>query len=223
MKLVFFFDYVSPPSYINFKYLEKLLSKRSDIELEFINVELNPSYHGEEYIYKFVAKKYQCEEVDSFKYFETLGRHLQKMNININFNNMILRNGHFAHLVAKYCKKINKELKWHQIVFDYYYTLQKDISDQEIILEMAQQIGIDNQIILDIIHNNHFNFQLQKDIAYAKKLKISGVPIIKIDDQMISGVVDLMHLEFLISTLCDKDEKEVKIIGTNVCNGNFCD
>jgi len=66
-------------------------------------------------------------------------------------------------------------------IYKAYFEDGKDIGDSEVLLALAEELGIDREHIRDAIENERKSEEIEADLAFARDIQISGVPFFVID------------------------------------------
>jgi predicted DsbA family dithiol-disulfide isomerase len=90
----------------------------------------------------------------------------------------------FSHLAKKHCLGIEAE----EQLFKAYFTDSKNIDDNEILIELGKEIGLDAAEIKQVLESDAYADDVKHDIDSAQQLGIQGVPFFVLNNKYaISG------------------------------------
>jgi predicted DsbA family dithiol-disulfide isomerase len=103
---------------------------------------------------------------------------------NINFNlNPILSNSHIALAGGEYAKETGKFHEFHEKIFYKYFTMKEDIGDINILLELADDIGMDKEKLLLTLNEGYFDESLEEVLNTAHDYRINSTPTFILDNK----------------------------------------
>jgi len=94
-----------------------------------------------------------------------------------------LPNSRNAHLAAEYARAQGKFPELHASLFSAYFSEGLDISDLEILAELAKDAGLDSAELVRSIQQGTFSEKLSQAQKKAKDHDVSGVPAFFIGDK----------------------------------------
>ena len=231
MKIEVWSDYVCPFCYIGKRRLELALSEfphRDKVEVEYKSYELDPNAPKEtnQSIHEMLANKYRMSVEQAKQANENVGKQAATVGLTYHFDEMQPSNTFDAHRLTKYAKTLGKDGEVTEALLHGYFTESKQLSDEEILAEIAESAGINRQDALEIIRDKEsFAKDVRNDEETAKKLGISGVPFFVINQKYaISGA---QPTETFIGALEQvwQEENEttgLKPLSSNGSNGAVC-
>lgn len=101
-------------------------------------------------------------------------------------------NSHMALQAAEHAKASGKFHEFHDRVFRAYFLELLDIGNHDVILKLAEEVGLDKAGLLDALNEDRYAQQLQEARELAAKYAITAVPtFIMGEEQKIVGAQSL--------------------------------
>ncbi len=77
------------------------------------------------------------------------------------------------------------------VIFRYYFEEEQDLSDHQVLIRAAEQIGLNGNQIKEFLQSNQYVKEVQQEINESQRERISGVPHFRINDRIeLSGAQD---------------------------------
>ena len=177
--LDFYFDFISPYSYLAYKRLNSL-NEDNKININYKPIllgglhnlgKITPPAFNER---KLKNMKNDCELVASKNNIEF------KWNLKFPINSLYLMRGYLA--VDENLKK-----KFFENCFDAYWKDNLDISDEEIVENIIKKSGLDKKKFLDDIEKNDIKEMLKKLTSNAFEKDIFGAPTFVVNNKIFWG------------------------------------
>ena len=89
--------------------------------------------------------------------------------------------------VAEYAKGQGKFDQFHQAVFKAYWEEAKNIGLRDILLQIAQESGLDTAEVVSCLDEDRYTTLIKKQSEEAKQSGISGIPAFVIGSYLIEG------------------------------------
>jgi predicted DsbA family dithiol-disulfide isomerase len=83
-------------------------------------------------------------------------------------------------------------------IFEALWVQGKNIESEEVLVEIAADVGVDAEEIRSVLTNSAYRDQLQDEFADARQLGITGVPTFVYGEYIARGAVPPEHLERLV-------------------------
>jgi predicted DsbA family dithiol-disulfide isomerase len=201
MKIDIWYDFVCPFCYLGetkFEMALKDFEGKETVELNFKSFQLNPSKaqtvdQGKD-IHQLIADKYHMSYEQAKANNDRIVASAKEVGLNYRFDILKPCNTEKAHLIAQYAKKVHKDLAFIHRVYAAYFEEGADISDEHTLLKLAQEIGLDSEVIKGQLENREQLEAVHKDQQMAKSMGITGVPFFLINDKhQISGAQSVDH------------------------------
>jgi predicted DsbA family dithiol-disulfide isomerase len=142
--------------------------------------------------------------------FINLNKSGKKYNIDFNLN-PILSNSHRALAMGEYAKEIDKFNELHEKIFYKYFTMKEDIGDTEVLLELADEIGMDRENLLIKLNEGYFDEILEGVLRNAHSYKINSTPTFILDNKyMVVGAQPIEVFHETLRKIEEENEGELK-------------
>jgi len=79
-----------------------------------------------------------------------------------------------------YAEKFGKANECIEVIMNYYFELNKDISSHKVLIEIGQKIGLSK--IDELFKGNEYVKEVNADLKRAKGLGVTGVPTFVVND-----------------------------------------
>ena len=202
MKINVFADTICGWCFIGHKNLNNALRKFSNIEFDIHHVpfQLNPNMPAEgisreKYLeIKFGGKDFATPMYENMK--------LKAKESGVNFNlDKIKRtpNTVLSHLLINLSKQFNLQNEIKEKIYQSYFIDGLDIGDINILINIAKQNNISENVFKKFIDNKNIE-NVNSKIVVAKEKGISGVPFFEIGKNFISGAQSSIQLESVIKS-----------------------
>lgn len=181
-------DFVCPFCYIGKRNLEKALEdfkNKEEVELVYRSFELDPEFKKQEGVslHEIIAKKYGIPTEQAKASNDNLIEYAKSVGLDYNFEDIIPANTLDAHRLSHYAKTKGKMYELEERIMRAYFIESRDISDHEVLTELAGNVGLDKEEVSEILKDGSFEdvVRVEEDIAH--KSGITGVPFFIIDDK----------------------------------------
>ena len=224
MKVQIWSDIMCPFCYIGKKNFEAALEKlpfKDEVEVEWKSYQLDPELSetsGSKTINEYLAerKRMPIAQIEQMQMrIKDMGK---QVGIGFNIENAIVANTFPAHKLIHFAAKSNKANEAEELLFHAYFIDGKNIADHEVLVNIAEELGLDTDQAQYVLNSDSFDYEVQQDILEARNIGVSGVPFFVLNDKYtISGAQPAdLFVEALKKTY---DE----IISTNnSAEGNSC-
>lgn len=102
----------------------------------------------------------------------------------IYFGNVrILANSRKSLLVGEYAKELGKSEDYSQAIFKAYFEEGLDIGDKQVIINVAEKVGINENEVNEAINSPKYNEQLSENIMEGRRHNVKSVPTFIINDR----------------------------------------
>lgn len=181
MKIEIWSDFVCPFCYIGKRKLEQALEKfphRDKVEVQFKSYQLDPdAKYDPELTFYETFSKLKGMPLDQVKVMnEQVRQHAEQVGLTYHFDTMKYANTFDAHRVAQYAKENGKGDEWTERLFYAHFTESKLISDHETLINLANEVGLDESEVKDVLETNKFTEEVESDIEMARNIGVQGVP-----------------------------------------------
>lgn len=189
MKIEIWSDYVCPFCYLGKRHLETALqqfSHRDQVKIEYMSFELDPkhSIYSGQSIYEELSKKYGMSMNEARISTDSIKQYAASIGLVFNFDQAKTTNTLNAHRLTHYAKGSGLEKELAEKLFSAYFTESKLISDHEVLLEIANSIGLDQNGTMAVLKTEAaYKDDVRRDEAFAQQLGVTGVPFFLINQK----------------------------------------
>ncbi len=236
MKIEVWSDFVCPFCYIGKRRLEEAIATfpgKDQVEVEFKSFELDPNaklYSGTG-INEALAKKYGMSIEEAKRANEGIGSQAKGVGLEFNFDDMKPTNTLDAHRLAKFAATVGKEKEMTEKLLASYFTESKLISDHDVLVEIAQSVGLEREETLAVLNDaTKFANDVRIDEALAQQMGVTGVPFFVINQKYsISGAQPTETFKRALQQVWEEEGNAPKLqdlSGGNVaaaCTDDNCD
>ncbi|MBT2258179.1 DsbA family oxidoreductase [Priestia megaterium] len=183
----FYFDFVCPLCFLATKPLREVI-KEQKAEIEWKPFELCPE------------PAEQMEQIEDFlerPWNQSIAPLAQQLHVEINMPDMPpVPRTHLAHEGFHFAKKHGQEIAYVDAVFKAYWEDEKDISQIEVLAEIADSLHLDKEIFTRILKDRTFE-QVHKDsLVHAyEDAHVTKVPTLKIGSRVLQGFASKETIE----------------------------
>ena len=200
MKINIFADTICGWCFIGHTNLNNALKKFPNIKFDIHHVpfQLNPDMPAEgisreKYLeIKFGGKDFAAPMYENMK--------LKARESGMNFNLDKIKktpNTVLSHLLINLSKQFNLQNEIKEKIYQSYFINGLDIGDINILINIAKQSNISENVFKDFINDENIK-NVNSKISIAREKKISGVPFFEIGKDFISGAQSSIQLENVI-------------------------
>ncbi|PKM61505.1 MAG: disulfide bond formation protein DsbA [Firmicutes bacterium HGW-Firmicutes-4] len=215
MKIDIWSDYGCPFCYIGERKLALALQKTGmteNVEIVFHSYELDPNAKKsyDENINQLIAKKYGMSIEQATAANQNIINAAREVALAFNFDKLQPTNTFDAHRLSHYAKEQGKQKPYTEAVMKGYFTDSLNISDFEVLADMAAEVGLDRAEALRILESSAFTEAVRQDESNAYSRQINGVPYFLFNGkEVINGAQSVDTFVAVIEGL--KDEVDIKI------------
>jgi len=188
MKIEIWSNVMCPFCYIGKRNFEAALAQfpdRENIEVEWKSFQLDPtipeSPQYQEDIYQFVAARKGISYEQSVSMHEQVVRMAKDAGLEYHFDKMRVTNSLKAHRLIQIAKTKGLGEKAEERFFRAYFTEGKNLSDNAVLTELGNDIGLTNADVQEALTNPVFQHKVEADGAEAYRLGAKGVPFFVVD------------------------------------------
>lgn len=181
MKIEIWSDFVCPFCYIGKRRLEIALNQLpSEVTYEIIfkSFELDPNA-AKSYdlsINELIAKKYGISVERATASNQQIIAQAKALGLNYNFTDMKPTNTFDAHRLVHLAKTYGKDQALAERLFKAYFEESLLLSDIDVLVKLAEDVGIENDVVLNMLHSRDYELDVRSDENAAHSLNITGVP-----------------------------------------------
>ena len=184
-------DVVCPWCIVGYKNLQKAMASLTDIDvkIEFHPFELNPSMPEEgQNLREHIMEKYGITAQQSADNRARLVAAGDALGFEFNFSDdsMIL-NTLKAHQLVHFAAKHDKQEKMKLRLFSAYFTEGQNVSDNSVLVKLAEEVGLDGHDVERILTSEQFADAVRQQEAMWQQRGIQSVPTFVIGNQGLAG------------------------------------
>jgi len=184
-------DVVCPWCIVGYKNLQKAMASLTDIDvkIEFHPFELNPSMPEEgQNLREHIMEKYGITAQQSADNRARLVAAGDALGFEFNFSDdsMIL-NTLKAHQLVHFAAKHDKQEKMKLRLFSAYFTEGQNVSDNSVLVKLAEEVGLDGHDVERILTSEQFADAVRQQEAMWQQRGIQSVPTFVIGNQGVAG------------------------------------
>ena len=182
MKIKHWSDFNCPNSYIGIHRLKKAVDEVDvEVEWEMKPFELYPTIFDTptgSIITQNILQYGQTPETAEEKIIE-LEKIAHEDGLEMNYQNIQLTSSRKAHRLVKYIQNKYPECGMEAVfkIYEANFVENKIIADTDVLVEIADELGLDEQEIRDFVERDSYNFEVQIDEEDAIHMGIESIPL----------------------------------------------
>lgn len=186
MKVEVWSDVVCPFCYIGKTHFDEALAQfaeKENIEFVWKSFQLNPDLKTnlDQTLYEHLSESKGI----SVEQAEGMGIHAALMGkaagIELNFDKSVVANSFNAHRLIHFAKANGKQQEMKSRLFKAYFTEGKNIDDNETLIALAEEIGMDVEKAKAVLESDKYAADVNDDINESQQLGVKGVPFFVFD------------------------------------------
>lgn len=197
-------DVMCPYCYIGKRRIEEAISlfgHKDAIEIEWKSFQLDASFVGssDDNIFDHLAEKYRKDKDWAVEMVESMTQNAKNSGLDFHLDKAILANSYKAHRLLHLAKKhqLGNDLK--ELLLRAYMTEGKDVNDTNTLIALGESVGLDTELIEDVLNSDAYGQEVKNDIAVAQQIGVQGVPFFVFDNKY--AVSGAQHVETFVKTL----------------------
>ena len=234
MKVEVWSDYVCPFCYIGKRQLEKAIKDsgyEGQIDVTYKSYLLDPTTPVEttESVFESLSKKYN-QPIEQIKAMTSnVAERAKEVGLSYNFEEMKAANTVKAHRLTKWVESQSKELgaKFTEQLLQAYFIYGKAIGRDEELLAIVDSLGLNRETAEDVLKNDTFMQDVEKDIYEANQIGVRGVPFFVFNNKWgISGAQPQQLFEQTIEQAAQDAglKKNIQMVAEgDMCTDDRCD
>lgn len=181
MQIEIWSDFICPFCYIGKRRFDAALEsfqERDQINVTYKSYQLDPNtpaYHGQSYV-ESLAKKFGSTE-QAKQMTEDIQKQAKTVGMEFDFDQAKPANTLDAHRLNQLAKQEQVQEKLSELLFQAHFVDGKDIGDKEVLLNIAQDVGLDTEKVKHLLEDaSVYQEEVKTDLQEATEFGISGVP-----------------------------------------------
>lgn len=191
-----------PIGYSNLKAALKLLEDEVEAHITYLPFELNPEMPEEgEAIASYFKRRQGWTQEALHDYQESLVKTAQNAGVIIDFSKRThYYNSRNAHKLMHWAEQFNKQTAVNESLIEAYFKQGLDISNTDVLLDIAEQLGMDRISTQNALSSRQLAQALEKKIERQKSFKLNSIPAFIInEDTLVSGSNSVEFFEKTLS------------------------
>ena len=182
MRIMHWSDFNCPNSYIGLHRLKKAVDEVNiDVQWEMKPFELYPTLFDTptgSIITQNIIKYGLTPEIAEEKIIET-EKIAQEDGLEMNYQDLQLTSSRKAHRLVKYIQNKHPEMGMEVVlkIYEANFIDNKVIADTDVLVEITNELGLDEQEIRDFVERDSYNFEVQIDEEDAIHMGIESIPL----------------------------------------------
>lgn len=120
----------------------------------------------------------------------------QDVGLHYDFEKSVVANTFKAHRFTHFAKQFDKQNEVEEKLFQAYFTLGLNIDDNNVLMNIAEKIGLDKTVLAEVFASDLFSDAVHNDIFEAQQVGARGVPFFVFDRKYaISGAQEVVVFE----------------------------
>lgn len=185
MNIEIWSDVACPFCYIGKRHLEQALKQLPDLDVNITwkSFELDPNapLNSDLDIYDTLAKKYGRDRNWAKQMNANMVSMASKAGLHFDMDSLIPTNTFNAHQLIHLAKEEGKQNEMKEALLSAYFREGEHLGEPSTLVEIAKQIGIDEQKTKKVLENNSYSNKVVKDVEEAHSLGVQGVPFFYIN------------------------------------------
>lgn len=231
MKIEIWSDIACPYCYIGKRKLEQALDQfpnRDNIELVWHSYELDPSITAADSCkayYSYMANRFGSSVEQVQKSNAKVTMLAKEVGLTYNFDQLIVANTSKALRMVKLAALNNLATEMEEVLFKAYFTDGKNIGDNDTLVELGSQIGLDKGAITELLNGDRFVADIKTDIEYSEnELKLEYIPFYLFNNKhIIQGSIPVEdYLNILQKAYSEWEQEGVSSTRNDSIKGQSC-
>ncbi|PSL43806.1 putative DsbA family dithiol-disulfide isomerase [Chitinophaga niastensis] len=228
MKVEIWSDIMCPFCYIGKRKFEAALEQfpgKDKIEVEWKSFQLNPALKSQpdKDVYDYVAEMKGQSRDWSLSVHAQLTNTAKEVGLTYNFDKAVIANSFDAHRLIQLAKKHQLGDAAEERLFTAYFTEGKDMSNQQTLLELGAEIGLDKTEVAAVLQSNDYAAAVNEDVNEAQQLGIRGVPFFVLDRKLgVSGAQPVEAFSKALEQAFTEWKKTQPVIELETLSGQVC-
>lgn len=185
MKIEIWSDIMCPFCYIGKRHLEAALQQFPDanVEIEWKSFQLDPSItpQPDKDVYTYLAERKGMSVEASKEMHQQVTDRAKAVGLDYQFDKTVIANSFKAHQLIQLAKTKGLGDEIEEVFFKAYFTDGINLDDQDQLMQLGIQVGLNPLDIKETIENETFSTAIQQDIFEAQQIGVRGVPFFVFD------------------------------------------
>ncbi|WP_416825647.1 DsbA family oxidoreductase [Ectobacillus polymachus] len=223
MKVEVWSDIACPFCYIGKKRFDIALEQfdhNEDVQLVFKSFQLSPGAvkGSKQNIHEAIAEKYGMPVAQAKANNENIANQAKELGLDFNMDGIVLTNTEDAHRLSHYAKEQGKMTEMMQRLMKAYFTDSSDVGEQENLLNLAEEIGLNKDDVQRILTEGTYRSEVRSEQQEAQELGVQGVPFFVFNRKYaVSGAQSSEVFLEVMETVWKEEQstQPLKVVGDN--------
>jgi predicted DsbA family dithiol-disulfide isomerase len=178
-----------------------------EADIHFLPFELNPNMPEQGETIDYYFKRRQGWLAATLKdYQESLVKSASIAGVTIDFSKLThYYNTRNVHKLMHWAEQFNKQAAANESLIDAYFKQGLDISDKGVLLDIAEEVGMDRVVTQKALSSAQVTLALEKKIKRQQGFKARSIPVFILnEDTLIAGSNSVKFLENTLSNFVDE-------------------
>lgn len=213
MKVEIWSDIMCPYCYLGKKQFEIALNQfegKDDVSIIWRSFELNPDivYDENNDLYSYLSKMKGMNRTDIENSFNRLAEQGKTLDIDFQFAKAKVMNSRNAHKLIQFSKNQDLQNEIEEALFEAYFTDGKNVQDEQILEEIANNVDLQFENFSDIINSAELDNLVIQDQYMAQQIGARGVPFFVFDQAYaVSGAQGEESFLHVLNTVAEKSKQ----------------
>lgn len=205
MNIVYWSDYACPFCYIgetNLKNAAKELGIDLDIEMKAFELDPTAAEKIDKNVIDRFADKYRLSTEEALDRINSISIMAKEAGIeDFDYSKARPSNTFNAHRLTKLARELGKDEELAEKLYDAYFTDQKELADKDTLLDIAKEVGIEEESVKEMLDSDKYINEVRIDEEVARNNGINAVPFFIIDGKY--GVPGALPVEQMKEVLTE--------------------
>ena len=185
-----------------------------EVDFHFLPFELNPQMPGGEEIASYFKRLQGWSSATLLDYQTTLVKTAKNAGVIIDFSKRThYYNTNNAHKLIHWAEQFNKQSAVNESLIKAYFKHGQDISDIDVLLNIAEQQGLDRVSTENTLRSKQLAQALEIKFERQRRVKIRSIPVFVLnEDTFISGSHSVEFFENVLSEFIDASVSKEEVL-----------
>ncbi|MFC6996946.1 DsbA family oxidoreductase [Rufibacter roseus] len=224
MKVEIWSDVVCPFCYIGKRKFEKALETfgpKDKVEIVWRSFQLDPDLQpvAGQSVHEYLGKRKGTSTAEGKQMNDYMAGVAKEVGLTYDFDKAIINNTMDAHRLLHLAKEHKLQDQMKERLFAAYYTEGKDIGNHDVLVQLAEEVGLDGTEARNVLQSDAYKAEVQQDQYEAAQVGARGVPFFVFNSKYaVSGAQPTE----LFQQVLDKVWEEEKPVDLSAGSEGFC-
>ena len=229
LKIQIWSDIMCPFCYIGKRRIEEALDQfehKEAVAIEWKSFQLDAGFvpSPDDNLAEHLADKYGRDMDWAQNMLDNTTQNAKTAGLDFHFEKTVMANSHNAHRLLHLAKKHQLANELEELLFKAYFTDGKDLNNLETLTELGISVGLEAEIVAQVLHSNAYSQEVKQDIQEAGAIGVQGVPFFVFDTKYaVSGAQPATTFLQTLEKVWQEGQYDSKITLVNTTTENSCD